>query len=45
MSLPIAGAIQVWLQDRLTRLNEQWRHQREEDGKSRLILLPSARAS
>ncbi|WP_395852655.1 AI-2E family transporter [Cystobacter fuscus] len=38
LSLPIAGAIQVWLQDRLTRLNEQWRHQREEDGKSRLIL-------
>jgi predicted PurR-regulated permease PerM len=41
LSLPIAGAIQVWLQDRLTRLNEQWRHQREDDGKSRLI-LPSS---
>ncbi|EPX61087.1 hypothetical protein D187_000870 [Cystobacter fuscus DSM 2262] len=38
LSLPIAGAIQVWLEDRLARLNEQWRHQREEDGKSRLIL-------
>jgi putative heme transporter len=38
LSLPIAGAIQVLLQDRLVRLNEQWSHQQEEDGKSRLIL-------
>jgi predicted PurR-regulated permease PerM len=38
LSLPIAGAVQVLLQERLARLNERWRSREEEDGKSRLIL-------
>ncbi len=38
LTLPIAGAVQVLLQDRLARLNEQWRTR--ENGVRRVILPP-----
>jgi predicted PurR-regulated permease PerM len=38
LALPIAGAVQVLLQDRLARLREQWRN--GENGVTRVILAP-----
>lgn len=38
LSLPIAGAVQVLLQDRLKRLNEQWRSGK--NGVTQVILAP-----
>jgi predicted PurR-regulated permease PerM len=38
LSLPIAGAVQVLLQDRLERLNEQWRTGK--NGVTQVILAP-----
>jgi hypothetical protein len=38
LSLPIAGAVQVLLQDRLKRLNEQWRTGK--NGVTQVILAP-----
>jgi hypothetical protein len=38
LTLPIAGAVQVLLQDRLARRSEQWRNGKE--GVTRVILAP-----
>jgi putative heme transporter len=38
LALPIAGAVQVLLEDRLARLNEQWRNGK--DGVTHVILAP-----
>lgn len=43
LALPIAGAVQVLLQDRLARLNEQWRT--GENGVTRVILAPEDEGS
>ncbi|HEX5749419.1 MAG TPA: AI-2E family transporter [Archangium sp.] len=41
LALPIAGAVQVLLEDRLARMQEQWRNGK--DGVTRVILAPEDR--
>ncbi len=40
LALPIAGAVQVLVQERLTQLHERWRTDTDKDGATRIILAP-----
>lgn len=45
LSLPIAGAVQVVLQERLAQRRERWRNEEEAETSSEQLILPSPRSA